>query len=49
MSYVNKEEEKFGDRKKEKNAKERRAYIAWKDNDDSTSTSSQEGNEEANL
>ena len=46
---VNKEKEKVGDRKKEKKVKERRAYIAWKDNDDSTSTSSQEGSEEANL
>jgi len=35
--------------KKEKNAKERRAYIVWEDSDDSTSASSQEGSEEANL
>jgi len=40
---VNKEKEKVGDRKKEKKAKERRAYIAWEDNDDSRSTSYQEG------
>jgi len=46
---VNKEKGKVGDRKKEKKAKERRAYITWEDNDDSTSTSSQEGSEEANL
>jgi len=38
---VNKEKEKLGDRKKEIKAKERHAYIAWEDNDDSTSTSSQ--------
>jgi len=37
---VNKEKEKVDDRKKEKKGKERRAYIAWEDNDDSTSTSS---------
>jgi len=37
---VNKEKEKVDDRKKDKKAKERRAYIAWEDNDDSTSTSS---------
>jgi len=37
---VNKEKEKIGDRKKERKAKERRACIAWKDNDDTTSTSS---------
>jgi len=41
--------EKVDDRKKEKKGKERRAYIGWEDNDDSTSTSSQEGSEEANL
>jgi len=35
--------------KRRKHGKERRAYIAWEDNDDSTSTSSQEGSEEANL
>jgi len=46
---VNKEKEKVDERKKEKKGKERRAYIAWEDNDDSTSTSSQEGSEEANL
>jgi len=46
---VNKEKEKVDDRKKEKKGKERRAYIAWEDNDDLTSTSSQEGSEEANL
>ena len=46
-SNVNKE--KVDDRKKEKKAKERCAYIAWEDNDDSTSTSSQEGSEKANL
>jgi len=46
---VNKEKEKVGDRKKEKKAKERRAYIAWEDNDDSKSISFQEGSEEANL
>jgi len=38
---VNKEKEKLGDRRKEIKAKERHAYIAWEDNDDSTSTSSQ--------
>jgi len=38
---VNKEKEKVNDRKKEKRGKERCAYIAWEDNDDSTSTSSQ--------
>jgi len=43
------EKEKFGDRKKKKKAKERRAYIAWEDNDNSTSSPSQEGIEEANL
>ena len=37
----NKEKEKNGDRNKEKKSKERRAYIAWDDNDDSTSSSSQ--------
>jgi len=37
---INKEKEKVGDKKKEKKAKERRAYIAWEDNDDSTSSSS---------
>jgi len=37
---VNKEKEKVGDRKKEKKAKERRAYIVWEDSDDSISTSS---------
>jgi len=31
------------------NPKERRAYIAWEDNDDSTSSSSQDESEEANL
>ena len=46
---VNQEKEKLGHKKKEKKAKERRAYITWEDNDDSTSTSSQEGSEEANL
>jgi len=46
---VNKEKDKVADMKKEKKGKERRAYIAWKDNDDSISTSSQEGSEEANL
>ena len=46
---VNKEKEKVDDREKEKKGKERRAYIAWEDNDDSTSTSSQEGSEELNL
>ena len=46
---VNKENEKVDDRKKEKKAKEIRAYIAWEDNDDSISTSSQEESEEANL
>jgi len=40
---------KVGDRKNEKKAKERRAYIAWEDNGDSTCTSSQEGSEETNL
>jgi len=43
---VNKEKEKVDDRKK---GKERRAYIAWEDNDDSTSTSSQEESGETNL
>jgi len=46
---ANKEKEKVDDRKKEKKGKEIRAYKAWEDNDDSTSTSSQEGSEEANL
>ena len=32
---ANKEKEKIVDRKKEKKPKERRAYIAWEDNDDS--------------
>jgi len=35
--------------KKEKKGKERRAYLAWEDNDDLTSTSSQERSEEATL
>jgi len=35
---VNKEKEKFGDKKKEIKAKERHAYIAWEDNEDSTSS-----------
>ena len=47
--YINKEKEKFEDKKKEKKAKERCAYIAWEDNDDSRSSSSQEGTEEANI
>ena len=34
---------------KRRKGKERRAYIAWEDNGESTSTSSQEGSEEANL
>jgi len=46
---VNKENEEVDDRKKEKKAKERRAYIAWEDNDDSTSTPSQAKSEEINL
>ena len=46
---ANKEKEKVDDRKKEKKGKERRAYIAWEDNDDSKSTSSQEESDEANL
>ena len=46
---IKKEKEKFDDRKKVKKAKERRAYIAWENNDVSTSTSSQQGSEEANL
>jgi len=46
---VNKENEKIGDGKKEKKAKERCAYTAWEDNDDSTSTLSQEESEEAKL
>jgi len=46
---VNKEKEKVDNRKKEKKGKERRSYIAWEDNHDSTSTSSQEGSEEANI
>jgi len=46
---VNKEKEKVHDTRKEKKGKERRAYIALEDNDDSTSISSQEESEEANL
>jgi len=46
---VNKEKEKVDDRKKEKKGKERHAYIALEDNNDSTSIASQEGSEEANL
>ena len=45
---INKEKEKSFDRKREKKPKERRAYIVWEDNDDSTSSSSQDGSEEAN-
>jgi len=36
---ITKEKEKVGDRKKEKKAKEIRAYVAWEGNDDSTSSS----------
>jgi len=35
--------------KKEKKPKDRHGYIAWKDNDDSTSNFSQDKSEEANL
>jgi len=49
-SNANKEKEKSVDRKKEKKPKERRAYISWEDNDDSTTISSlQDESEEANL
>jgi len=46
---ANKEKEKSVDRKKEKKPKERGAYIAWEDNEDSTSSSSQDESEETNL
>jgi len=46
---ANNEKEKSVDRKKEKKPKERRAYITWEDNDDSTSNSSQDESEKANL
>ena len=44
-----KEYEKSFDRKKDKKPKERRAYIAWEDNHDSTSSFSEDESEEANL
>ena len=47
---ANKEKEKTVERKKEKKPKEKRAYIAWEDNDYSTtSSSSQDESEETNL
>ena len=41
--------DKSADLKKKSKPKERRAYIAWGDKDYSTSSSSQEGSEDANL
>jgi len=43
---ANKEKEKSVDRKNEKKPKEKRAYIAWEDNDDSTTSSSSQDESE---
>jgi len=46
---INQGKEKSIDSKKENKPKERHAYIAWEDNDDSTNSSSHDESEEANL